>query len=245
MNTMRTRKIALVTGANKGIGKEIARQLGQAGFTVLSAARDPHRGELAVKELVAEGLDVVGIQLEVTDEVSVRAAAERVAAEYGRLDVLVNNAAIIPAGDDAVSRIETGVLRSAFETNVLGLVGVTQAFLPLLRKAEAARIVNLSTSLASFAQVGDPESQMSTVLTVGYNASKAAVNMVTVMLATELRGTGILVNAADPGNCATDMGGWDAARTPQQGAAVAVRFATLGAGGPTGEVHAEEGRLPW
>ncbi|HEY9339102.1 MAG TPA: SDR family NAD(P)-dependent oxidoreductase, partial [Kribbella sp.] len=146
---MNTTKIALVTGANKGIGKEIARQLGQAGFTVLAGSRDLERGELAVKELVAEGLDVVGLQLEVTDEESVRAAAERVAAEYGRLDVLVNNAAIIPEGDDAVSRIGAAVLRSAFETNVLGLVGVTQAFLPLLHQAEAARIVNLSTSLAS------------------------------------------------------------------------------------------------
>jgi NAD(P)-dependent dehydrogenase (short-subunit alcohol dehydrogenase family) len=242
---MNSGKIALVTGANKGIGKEIARQLGQAGFTVLAGSRDLHRGELAVKELVAEGLDVVGMQLEVTDAASVRAAAERVAAEYGRLDVLVNNAAIIPAGDDAVSRIEAGVLRSAFETNVLGLVGVTQAFLPLLRTAEAARIVNLSTSLASFEQVGDPESRMSTVLTVGYNASKAAVNMVTVMLANELRGTGILVNGADPGNCATDMGGWSAARTPAQGAAVAVGLATLGPDGPTGHVYAEEGRLGW
>ena len=242
---MNTTKIALVTGANKGIGKEIARQLGQAGFTVLAGSRELERGELAVKELVAEGLDVVGLQLEVTDEESVRAAAERVAAEYGRLDVLVNNAAIIPEGDDAVSRIGAAVLRSAFETNVLGLVGVTQAFLPLLHQAEAARIVNLSTSLASFEQVGDPESRMSTVLTLGYNASKAAVNMVTVMLANELRGSGILVNAADPGNCATDMGGWTAARTPAQGAAVAVGLATLASDGPTGQVYAEEGRLPW
>jgi NAD(P)-dependent dehydrogenase (short-subunit alcohol dehydrogenase family) len=159
--------------------------------------------------------------------------------------VLVNNAAIIPAGDDAVSRIEADVLRSAFETNVLGLVAVTQAFLPLLRQADAARVVNLSTSLASFELVGDPESRMSTKRTLGYNASKAAVNMVTVMLANELRGSGILVNAADPGNCATDMGGWSAARTPAQGAAVAVRLATLGADGPTGYVYAEDGRLPW
>jgi NAD(P)-dependent dehydrogenase (short-subunit alcohol dehydrogenase family) len=242
---MNTTKIALVTGANKGIGKEIARQLAEAGFTVLLGSRDLERGELAVKELVADGLDVVGIQLEVTDEASVRAAAAEVQAAYGRLDVLVNNAAIIPDGDDAVSRIEAGVLRSAFETNVLGLVGVTQAFLPLLQESGAARIVNLSTSLASFAQVGDPESRMSTVLTLGYNASKAAVNMVTVMLANELRGTGILVNAADPGNCATDMGGWSAPRTPAEGAAVAVGLATLGADGPTGHVYAEEGRLPW
>ncbi|TDW69614.1 SDR family oxidoreductase [Kribbella pratensis] len=242
---MNTHKIALVTGANKGIGKEIARQLGQAGFTVLLGSRDVERGELAVKELVAEGLDAVGVQLEVTDEASVRAAAERVESSYGRLDVLINNAAIIPAGDDAVSRIEAGALREAFETNVLGLVAVTQAFLPLLHKADAARVVNLSTSLASFEQVGDPESRMSTVLTLGYNSSKAAVNMVTVMLANELRGTGILVNAADPGNCATDMGGWSAARTPAQGAAVAVGLATLGADGPTGGVYAEDGRLAW
>ena len=242
---MNTNKIALVTGANKGIGKEIARQLGQAGFTVLLGSRDVERGELAVKELVAEGLDAVGIRLEVTDEASVRAAAERVEAEHGRLDVLINNAAIIPDGDDAVSRVGTGVLREAFETNVLGLVGVTQAFLPLLHNADAARVVNLSTSLASFEQVGDPESRMSTVLTLGYNSSKAAVNMVTVMLANELRGTGILVNGADPGRCATDMGGWSVERTPAQGAAVAVGLATLDANGPTGQVYAEEGRLPW
>ncbi|GAA1591325.1 SDR family oxidoreductase [Kribbella hippodromi] len=242
---MTTNKIALVTGANKGIGKEIARQLGAGGFTVLAGARDAERGELAVKELVAEGIDAVALQLDVNDPASVRAAAAKVDAAYGRLDVLVNNAAIIPDGDDAVSRIEGAVLRAAFETNVIGLVEVTQAFLPLLRTAPAARIVNLSTSLASFAQVGDPESEMSTMLTLGYNSSKAAVNMVTVMLANELRGTGILVNGADPGNCATDMGGWEAARTPAQGAAVAVRLATLSADGPTGQVYAEEGRLDW
>lgn len=242
---MDTNKIALVTGANKGIGKEIARQLGAAGFTVLAGSRDLTRGEVAAKELVAEGYEAVAVQLEVTDDSSVRAAAGWIEETYGRLDVLVNNAAVIPAGDDAVSRVPGDVLREAFATNVIGLVGVTQAMLPLLRTAEQARVVNLSTSLASFELVGDPESRMSTILTLGYNASKAAVNMVTVMLANELRGTGILVNAADPGNCATDMGGWDAPRTPQQGAAVAVRFATLGADGPTGEVHAEEGRLPW
>ncbi|MGW7680312.1 SDR family oxidoreductase [Kribbella sp. NPDC054772] len=242
---MNTQKIALVTGANKGIGREIARQLGERGFTVLVGSRDLERGATAVQELVAEGLNAVGIQVEVTDEESVRAAAEWVAAEYGRLDVLINNAAIIPAGDDAASRIGAGVLRSAFETNVVGLVAVTQAFLPLLEKAGEARIVNLSTSLASFEQVGDPESRMSTVLTLGYNSSKAAVNMVTVMLANELRGSGILVNAADPGNCATDMGGWTAQRTPAQGATVAVGLATLDADGPTGQVYAEAGRLPW
>jgi NAD(P)-dependent dehydrogenase (short-subunit alcohol dehydrogenase family) len=242
---MDTQKIALVTGANKGIGKEIARQLGAAGFTVLVGSRDQERGELAAKELVAEGHDAVGIQLDVTDEKSVQATASWIEREYGRLDVLVNNAAIIPAGDDAVSRMESDVLRAAFETNVIGLVSVTRAVLPLLARAEQARVVNLSTALASFAQVSDPESRMSTVMMLGYNSSKAAANMVTVMLANELRGTGILVNGADPGKCATDMGGLDTPRTPAQGAAVAVRLATLPPGGPTGEVHAEEGRLDW
>jgi NAD(P)-dependent dehydrogenase (short-subunit alcohol dehydrogenase family) len=238
---MTENKIALVTGANKGIGKEIARQLGEAGYRVLLGSRDLGRGEEAAKDLPG----TTAIQLAVTDPESVRAAADRIAGEFGRLDVLVNNAAIIPAGDTAVSEIEAAVLRDGFETNVVGLVAVTQALLPLLRKAEQARIVNLSTSLASLAIVGDPASRMSTVRTVGYNATKAAVNMVTVMLANELRGTGILVNAADPGNCATDMGGWDAARTPAQGAAVAVHLATLPADGPTGQSYAEEGQLPW
>ncbi|MEU4393674.1 SDR family oxidoreductase [Kribbella sp. NPDC023855] len=238
-------KIALVTGANKGIGKEIARQLGEAGHTVLLGSRDFARGEAAAKELVADGIKASAIQLEVTDPASVRAAAAKIEAEHGRLDVLVNNAAIIPEGDAGVTEIAAEALRAGFETNVIGLVDVTQALLPVLRNADAARIVNLSTSLASFTQVGDPESRMSTVRTLAYNSSKAAVNMVTVMLANELRGTGILVNAADPGNCATDMGGWDAPRTPAQGAAVAVQLATLGADGPTGEVHADTGRLPW
>ncbi len=238
---MTDNKIALVTGANKGIGKEIARQLGEAGYRVLLGSRDLGRGEEAAKDLAG----TTAIQLEVTNPESVRAAADRIAAEYGRLDVLINNAAIIPVGDTAVSEVASDVLRDGFETNVVGLVAVTQAMLPLLRKAEQARVVNLSTGLASFTLVGDPDSPMSTMRIVGYNATKAAVNMVTVMLANELRGTGILVNAADPGNCATDMGGWDAARTPAQGAAVAVRLATLDAEGPTGQVHAEEGQLPW
>lgn len=238
-------KIALVTGANKGIGREIARQLGGLGYTVVVGSRDLARGQAAAKELVAEGITAEVVELEVTDERSIRAAARTMERNYGRIDVLLNNAAIIPEGDTSASAIEAEVLRAAYETNVIGLVRTTAAMLPLLRKAEGARIVNMSTELASMTRVGDPESRMSTVLTLGYNSSKAAVNMVTVMLANELRGTGILVNAVDPGNCATDMGGWDAPRTPAQGAAVAVRLATLGPDGPTGELHAESGRLPW
>ncbi len=242
---MSNHKIALVTGAGRGIGREIARQLAELGHTVLLGSRDLGRGQVVAKELSEGGLDITAIQLDVNDPDSRRAAAKRIEAEHGRLDVLVNNAAIIPDGDTAVSEITADVLRQAFETNVIGLVGVTQELLPLIRKAPAARIVNLSTSLASFTQVADPASRMSTVRTLGYNSSKAAVNMVTVMLANELRDTGILVNAADHGNCATQMGGWEAPRTASEGAAVAVRLATLPADGPTAEVHTDTGRLPW
>ncbi|MGC4943940.1 SDR family NAD(P)-dependent oxidoreductase [Kribbella sp. DT2] len=242
---MTQQKIVLVTGATKGIGREIARQSGALGWTVVVGGRDLGRAEAVVKELAADGVEAAAVRVEATDERSAQEAAGWIERTYGRLDVLVNNAAIIADGDAAVSAVPVETLRASFETNVLGLVATTQAMLPLLRKAGAARIVNLSTELSSLERVGDPGSPMSTVLTTGYNASKAAVNMVTVMLANELRATGILVNAADPGNCATDMGGWDAPRTPAEGAAVAVRLATLPADAHTGELHAEEGRLPW
>ncbi|MEV6285861.1 SDR family oxidoreductase [Kribbella sp. NPDC051770] len=242
---MTQQNVVLVTGATKGIGREIARQFGALGWTVVVGGRDLGRAEAVVKELVSHGGDAAAVRIEVTDPASAQVAAEWIEEKYGRLDVLVNNAAVIAEGDDAVSAISAKTLRDGFETNVVGLVATTQAMLPLLRRAEAARVVNMSTELSSLARVGDPESRMSTVLTAGYNSSKIAVNMLTVMLANELRGEGILVNAADPGNCATDMGGWDAARTPAQGAAVAVRLATLPADGPTGELHDESGRLPW
>ncbi|TDU88242.1 NAD(P)-dependent dehydrogenase (short-subunit alcohol dehydrogenase family) [Kribbella voronezhensis] len=238
-------KIALVTGATKGIGRQIVQQLGERGYTVLVGSRDLARGQATVKELVAEGIDAAVVQLEVTDERSIRAAAEEIERTSGRLDVLVNNAAIIAEGDTAAAEIGLDVLRRGYETNVVGLVATTQAMLPLLRKADGARIVNLSTELSSLTLVGDPAERASTVRMLGYNSSKVAVNMVTVMLANELRGTGILVNAADPGKCATEMGGLDTPRTPAQGAAVAVRLATLPADGPTGELHNEAGRLPW
>lgn len=242
---MSNHKSALVTGATKGIGREIARQLGDLGYTVIIGARDLARGEATAKELIAEGIDAEVVRLEVTDDDSIRAAAAWIDEVHGRLDVLVNNAAIIADGDGPVSEISAEALRASYQTNVIGLVSTTNAMLPLLRNAPAARIVNLSSELASLTRVGDPDSEMSTILTLGYNSSKVAVNMVTVMLANELRDTGILVNAADPGNCATDMGGWDAPRTPAQGAAVAVRLATLPPNGPTGRLHAEEGVLPW
>jgi NAD(P)-dependent dehydrogenase (short-subunit alcohol dehydrogenase family) len=236
-----TKKIALVTGATRGIGRQIVQQLGELGYTVLVGSRDLARGQAVVEELT--GLDAEAIQLEVTDETSIRRAAQDIERDHGHLDVLVNNAAIIAEGDAAASEITADVLRRGYETNVVGLIAVTQAMLPLLRKE--ARIVNLSTGLSSLTALGDQTDRASTVRMLGYQSSKIAVNLATVMLANELRGTGILVNAADPGKCATEMGGLDTPRTAAEGAAVAVRLATLPEGAHTGELHSEEGRVPW
>lgn len=240
-----TQKIALVTGANKGIGKEIARGLGLLGHTVLVGSRDPDRGRQAAAELTAEGLAAHHVVLEVTDDESVAAAAKQVERDHGRVDVLVNNAAVLAAGDGPALEASLDVLEQTYATNVLGLVRVTQAVLPLLRRSRSGRIVNLSSELSSLALQSDPDGRIAAVRLVGYNSSKTAVNAITVAYANDLRPDGILVNAADPGHCATDLGGLDAPRTAAQGAVAAVRLATLGPDGPTGELHNEDGPLPW
>jgi NAD(P)-dependent dehydrogenase (short-subunit alcohol dehydrogenase family) len=236
-----TQRIALVTGANKGIGKEIARGLGRLGHTVLVGSRDTGRGRTAAAELTAEGLDARPVVLDVTDDESVRAAAKQVERDHGRVDVLVNNAAVLAAGDGPAAEVSLDVLERTYATNVLGLVRVIQAFLPLLRHSESGRIVNLSSELGSLALQSDPAA----VRFLGYNSSKTAVNAITVGYANELRSDRIWVNAADPGHCATELGGLDAPRTAAQGAAAAIRLATLGPDGPTGELHNEDGPLPW
>jgi NAD(P)-dependent dehydrogenase (short-subunit alcohol dehydrogenase family) len=238
---MTTTRTALVTGANRGIGKEIARQLGALGYTVVLGARDEVRGREAADELVAEGIDARAVQLDVTDPDSV----DKAVLALDRLDVLVNNAAVIVDGDGEAVGATADVLTRTYATNVVGVANVTTAVLPLLRSSPAGRIVNLSSELGSLARIGDPQSRAHAIRMVAYNSSKTAVNALTVAFANELRGTGVLVNAADPGNCATQMGGADAPRTAQQGAAVAVRLATLPDDGPTGELHDEDGQLPW
>jgi len=242
--------IALVTGANKGIGREIAGLLAGRGMTVLLAARDPQRGEKAAAELRAGGGEVEPIALDVTDPATIRAAVAQVDARYGRLDVLVNNAGI--PGDIARQRIGTAdaaVVRSVLETNVVGVVAVTEAMLPLLRRSPAARIVNLSSSVGSLALTTDPAHYLSRMPGgVAYPVSKAALTMLTVQYAKDLREAGILVNAADPGACATDFTkplGLPITRTAAEGAAVAVRLATLGPDGPTGGLFDEHGPVPW
>jgi NAD(P)-dependent dehydrogenase (short-subunit alcohol dehydrogenase family) len=246
-----TTQIALITGANKGIGFETSRILGGEGITVLLGARSAERGEQAAAALRAEGSDARFVRLDVTDARTVEAAAALVDAEFGRLDILINNAAITTT--DAAdrgrscppSRTSPDLVRSAFETNVFGVVAVTNAMLPLLRRSPAGRIVNVSSGLGSLAMHSDPSSIVHDVNLLPYNASKTALNAVTVAYAKELAGTTITVNAATPGYCATDLNDHAGDRTPAEGASVIAGVAVLGGDGPTGAFLAEDGRLPW
>ncbi|MCP2327562.1 NAD(P)-dependent dehydrogenase (short-subunit alcohol dehydrogenase family) [Hamadaea flava] len=248
------KKIALVTGANKGIGRAVAEQLAEAGMTVVIAARSAQRGEEAAAALRAAGRDAYAVTLDVTDPGTVTAAAAEVEARFGHLDVLVNNAGISGAAPDAPmdvraqlpSLADLDVVRAVFETNVFGVIMVTNALLPLLRRAEAGRIVNLSSDAASLTWTSDQEGKFGSLPpAIAYAPSKTAVNAVTVQYAHELREHGILVNAAAPGFCATDINAHLGHRTAAQGAAVVVRLATLDADGPTGGFFSEDGPLPW
>ncbi|MPZ28093.1 MAG: SDR family NAD(P)-dependent oxidoreductase [Micromonosporaceae bacterium] len=225
----------LITGANKGIGFQTARLLGARGMTVLLGARDEQRGRQAEHRLREGGADARFVQLDVTDPGSIAAAAGWVKAEYGRLDVLVNNAGIVRAdGGGLPSQTTLATIREVYDTNVFGVVAVTSALLPLLRAAPAARIVNVSSEVGSIASMTDPDSPLWPIASVPYPSSKAALNMVTAMYAKELRDTPIKVNAANPGYCATDFNANSGFRTAEQGAEVCVHLATLPADGPSG-----------
>jgi len=232
--------IALVTGANKGIGYRIVEQLAERGMTVLLGGRDQKRREAAAVELGVEP-----VALDVTDPASVAAAAAHVRTAFGRLDVLVNNAGI--AGTGAVPPSDTTVeaVREVFDTNVYGAIRVTNAMLPLLLRSPAPRIVNVSSMVGSLAVQSDPAGRLSVIPpTVAYPMSKTALNAVTVQYARELAGR-VLVNAADPGYCATDLNDHRGWRSAAEGAAIAVRLATLDADGPTGGFFNDDGPLPW
>ena len=243
---MNTKRIALITGANKGIGFETARQLGQQQITVLLGARDAAKGEAAAAKLRAEGLEARALELDVTVSASIQRAADKVAQEFGRLDVLVNNAGVMT--DDQTKKVSEQPLsawRATFETNLFGVVAVTQAFLPLLRKSETGRIVNLSSILGSNTLHSDPQSPIYDFKLPAYNVSKSAVNAYTVQLAYELRDTPIKVNAAHPGWVKTEMGGEGATMELADGAKTSVALATLPADGPSGAyIHLGE-TLPW
>jgi NAD(P)-dependent dehydrogenase (short-subunit alcohol dehydrogenase family) len=240
-------RIVLITGANKGIGLATARELGRAGLTVLVGARDPGRGTAAARELAGEGLDAVFVRLDVTDTAVIAAAAAFIEDAYGRLDILVNNAGISRDRPHPPAELPVENLREIYETNVLGVVAVTNAMLPLLRKSAAGYIGNVSSGLGTIAFLTDPESpwwQYANLL--GYNSSKAALNAITLIYARSLRDAGITVNALSPGFVATDLNNHTGTDTAEQGGARIARQVLQPAGGPAGVFLSEDGgTYPW
>lgn len=239
--------IALVTGANKGIGFQIAAQLGERGMTVLLGTRDATRGGEAAAKLQAAGVDAHAVAIDVTAPETVDAAAKEVERRFGRLDVLVNNAGISGGRDgQAPASVDPDLVEAVFATNVFGVIRVTAAMLPLLLRSSTPRIVNVSSGVGSLALMADPESPLAWLpASAAYPPSKTALNSLTVQYAKELRDKGVLVNAADPGYCDTDFNNHTGDRTAAEGAAVAVRLATLGADGPTGGFFGVDGPVPW
>jgi NAD(P)-dependent dehydrogenase (short-subunit alcohol dehydrogenase family) len=239
------KKIALVTGANKGIGRAIAAQLAKTGMTVLLGARNAAAGEEAADQLRKENLDAQFLQLDLVKPATIEAAAASIALRFQRLDVLVNNAAIVDPADGPPGTADLNSVRRILDTNFHGALAVTQAMLPLLRKAAQARIVNLSSGLGSLEMNSDPKWGFADFKLIGYCASKAALNMMTVQLAYELRDTGIKVNAVSPGYVDTDMNQHRGALTVEEGAAEPVRLALLPVEGPTGGFFGDGGTYPW
>ena len=229
-----TAKVALVTGANKGIGFEISRQLARRGFTVLIGARDASRGAQAAGLLRQEGLAVESLKLDVTLAADRAAAVQLIADQFGRLDVLINNAGTILDRGVPASEVSSDVLHRTFEVNFFSVVALTQQLLPLLRKSDAGRIVNLSSNLASLTLHSDPRSDIYHVKPLAYDASKTALNAFTIHLAHELRDTLIKVNAAHPGWVKTTMGGDEAPMDVADGAVTSLQLATLPSDGPSG-----------
>ena len=241
-------KVVLITGANKGIGFEVARQLGRSGFTILLGARDAARGEAAAAKLRAEGSDVrpVIADLDRASETAT-ALAGQIQKEFGHLDVLINNAGAfdLTGGDSPASTVSIDAMKRTFATNFFGTVEFTQAFLPLLRAAESASIINVSSGLGSIGLNNDPASPFYAAKPLGYNASKAALNMFTVNLAWELRDTRVKVNSICPGFTATDLNNNTGTQTIEEGAIAIVRFAQQPDGGLTGGFFHKDGTYPW
>ena len=252
---MQEKSVVLVTGANQGIGLQIAKELVEHGFIVLIGSRNLERGEAAASEV---GPDAHALQLDVTDQASITAAAERVRNEFGRLDVLINNAAISNtkkqpgqsveeyAKTTRPSNVSLDEMRAVWDTNVFGVLAVYQAMLPLLRETPGARIVNVSSGVGSLKTNLDPAFAYRAIFGPVYPASKTALNALTVAMAIELEPEGINVNAVSPGFTRTNLNGYAGTETVEEGAREAVRVALLGADGPTGKfTRWKNGTIPW
>ncbi|MAQ19650.1 MAG: dehydrogenase [Sandaracinus sp.] len=255
MHQQHPNRVALVTGGNRGIGLQIVKELAGRGLTVVLGSRDLDQGREAAEPI--EG-DVRAVQLDVTDRASIDAAAESVRRDLGRLDILINNAAISRAhartGESTAewavrskpSVVPLDDVRTIWETNVFGPLAVYQAMLPLLREAPHANVVNVSSGLGSLAWFANPEQPNREMFVPGYSASKTALNAMTLAMAIELEGTAIRVNAVTPGYTKTNLNNFEGTETVEEGAAEAVRVALLGPDGPTGQfTHATLGEVPW
>ncbi|MBB3186245.1 SDR family oxidoreductase [Microbacter margulisiae] len=235
-------KIVLITGANKGIGFETARQFGKLGYRVLLGARDGERGNKAVESLMEEGIDAQLLVLDVTNQATIDHAVRFIEDKYGYLDILINNAGIFLEKGVLPSQLTMATLRETFEVNFFGVFAVTTALLPLLKKSAAGRIVNVSSGQGSLTRSSSPDA---TRLQLAYNSSKAAVNALTIQFAKELRETPIKINAAAPGYTITDMNGGKGNRTVQEASTVIVRLALLDETGSSGGYFEDAGEIPW
>jgi NAD(P)-dependent dehydrogenase (short-subunit alcohol dehydrogenase family) len=237
------KKIALVTGANKGLGLEISCQLAQQGFKVVMGVRNTIKGQVAVNRLWQAGLDVELQHLDVTDTESIETIRRYLDKTYGKLDILINNAGVCLDRGQQPSKVSLTVIRETLETNFISVIAITQVLLPLIRRSEAGRIVNMSSGRGSLTQHSDPECHYAK--TLAYNSSKTALNAFTVMLSAELEETAIKVNSADPDWCRTDMGTEAATHSVEEGADTPVWLATLPADGVTGGFFNSRNPVPW
>ena len=251
---MQNKRVALVTGANQGVGLQVAKELVANGFTVLVGSRNFERGEAAAKEI---GPGAIALQLDVTDRASIAAAAERIRKEFGRLDVLVNNAAISNTRKGSLSleeyakitrpsNVSLDEVRAVWETNVFGVLAVYQAMLPLLRESPDARIVNVSSGVGSLTTNADPAYPYRSIFGPVYPASKTALNAMTLAMTIELESTGIKVNLVSPGFTKTNLNGYEGTESVEEGSREVVRVALLGPDGPTGTfTRWENETIPW
>ncbi len=244
MNANRKR-VALVTGANRGIGYEIARQLAEKDITVLIGARNEKKGAEARDRLADMGLDVQFVLLDVTDQTTIQAAMGKIKDNFRRLDVLVNNAGISVDSKTRILELSVGLFENTLQTNAFGPLLLSQACVPLMKKNGYGRIVNMSSTLGSLTDILNPDSSYSEVLSPAYRLSKTLLNGITVLLAKELQGTNILVNSVCPGWTRTQMGGEHAPVMPEQAASTPVWLATLPDDGPTGGFFRERRPVPW